>query len=229
MYNDELETAEVEYLSEYEAEETKGELEQNLEAGNLVDKLEDNTQATSDTTDLFDKAQESMGDWRKKYKRAINLAKLQAMSGEQEITEKSFPFEGASLAMLPFVTEAMLDFNARSAPELVWSENIVAAKIYGKIKASNIPQPTQETTAQPQSPEQQQQMQQQQAEQQKQAEKAFDEQKEARADRMSEYVNYQLAEEMPNWRDEQDKNLMILPCVGTAYKKTSFDYKSFSI
>ena len=167
-----------------EPEEQKGELEQNLDKGNLVDKLEDNKQTTADTIDLFDKAKESMSKWLKKYKRAINLAKLQAMSGDQEITEKSFPFEGASLAMLPFVTEAMLDFNARSAPELVWSENIVAAKVYGK--------------------------------------KSDD--KDARADRLSKYENYQLIEEMPNWRDEQDKNLMILPCIGTAYKKTRFDY-----
>jgi hypothetical protein len=164
--------------------EPKGELEQNLEEGNLVSLIEDNTQCTADTTDLFDKAKASMSKWLKKYKRAINLAKLQAMSGDQEITEKSFPFEGASLAMLPFVTEAMLDFNARSAPELVWSKNIVAAKIYGKK----------------------------------------DDEKEARADRISKYINYQLSEEMPNWRDEQDKNLMILPCIGTAYKKTRFDY-----
>lgn len=172
--------------TDYEADESErtGELEENLDAGNLVGKLKDNKQATADTQGLFDKAKDSMSDWLKKYKRAINLAKLQAMSGDQEITEKSFPFEGASLAMLPFVTEAMLDFNARSAPELVWSENIVAAKIYGK--------------------------------------KSDD--KEARADRMSKYENYQLIEEMPNWRDEQDKNLMVLPCVGTAYKKTRFDY-----
>jgi len=165
-------------------EETKGKLELNLDKGNLVAQLEDNTQATADTQTLFDEAKASMSDWLKKYKRAINLAKLQAMSGDQEITEKSFPFEGASLAMLPFVTEAMLDFNARSAPELVWSENIVAAKVYGKKSKE----------------------------------------KEARADRMAKYENYQLIEEMPNWQDEQDKNLMILPCIGTAYKKTRFDY-----
>jgi len=169
---------------EQEAEAVTGKLELNLDKGNLVDQLKDNTQATADTQTLFDDAKASMSDWLKKYKRAINLAKLQAMSGDQEITEKSFPFEGASLAMLPFVTEAMLDFNARSAPELVWSKNIVAAKIYGQK----------------------------------------DDDKEARADRISKYINYQLSEEMPNWRDEQDKNLMILPCIGTAYKKTRFDY-----
>ena len=183
-YGEELEAAEVEYLADFEAEEIKGELENWLDEGNLVDKLEDNTQCTADTKTLFDEAKASMSEWLKKYKRAINLAKLQAMSGEQEITEKSFPFEGASLAMLPFVTEAMLDFNARSAPELVWSENIVAAKIYGKKT----------------------------------------DEKEARSDRISKYENYQLIEEMPNWRDEQDKNLMVLPCVGTAYKKTRYDY-----
>ena len=55
MYNDELETAEVEYLSEYEAEETKGELEQNLEAGNLVDKLEDNMKTLENIVNLMSK------------------------------------------------------------------------------------------------------------------------------------------------------------------------------
>lgn len=183
-YGEPMEVTEDSEVMPDEVEEKKGELEQNLEEGNLVALLEDNKQATADTQTLFDVAKDSMSDWLKKYKRAINLAKLQAMSGEQEITEKSFPFEGASLAMLPFVTEAMLDFNARSAPELVWSKNIVAAKIYGK--------------------------------------KTDD--KEDRADRVSKYMNYQLTEEMPNWRDEQDKNLMVLPCIGTAYKKTRFDY-----
>ena len=169
---------------EYE-EEAAGFLESLLDKGNIVDELGDDAdQVAQDIIDLYGKADASMEGWKKKYKRAINLAKLQAMSGDQEITEKTFPFEGASLAMLPFVTEAMLDFNSRAAPELVWSDNIVKAKIYGKDS----------------------------------------DEKEDRASRISEYQNYQLKEEMPNWRDEQDKNLMILPCVGTAYKKTAYDY-----
>jgi chaperonin GroES len=47
-----------------------------------------------------------------------------------------------------------------------------------------------------------------------------------RGDRVSEYINYQLSEEIPNWRDGQDKGLMMLPCVGTFYKKTYYDYDS---
>jgi len=204
--------SEEEKIMIYENEIVDGLLIDNLEKGNLVDQLEDNQQTSQDTLELFNKANQSMNNWRKKYKKAINLAKLQAMSGDTEISEKSFPFEGASLAMLPFVTEAMLDFNSRAAPELVWSKNIVAAKIYGKISTPQV-QPMMQT-------EQQNQL----VEMQKAAEQQDRDNKEARADRISEYMNYQLSEEMENWRDEQDKNLMVLPCVGTAYKKTYFDY-----
>jgi len=168
---------------EYKEEKT-GYLEKLLDQGNIVDELKDNQSAAQKAIDLFGEADRSMEKWHKKYKRALNLAKLQAMSGDTEINEKTFPFEGASLAMLPFVTEAMLDFNSRSAPELVWAENIVAVKVYGENSKE----------------------------------------KEARAERVAKYQNYQLKEGMPNWRDEQDKLLMILPGPGTAYKKTYYDY-----
>ncbi len=47
--------------------------------------------------------------------------------------------------------------------------------------------------------------------------------KDKRADRVSTYMNYQLTELISTWRKEQDKMLLGLPCVGTAYKKTSYD------
>jgi len=195
-----------------EPEEKQGFLEGLLESGNIVDKLEDNAKHTAKTLELLGEAKQSMGSWRKKYKRAINLAKLKAMAGDTEITEKSFPFEGASMAMLPFVSEAMIDFNARSAPELVWSENIVRARIYGGPK---FPEPKTPNPNQQQDPNQQI---------EEAAGKKIKDIKEERAERVSKYQNYQLAEGMPNWRGEQDKNLMILPCVGTSYKMTYFDY-----
>lgn len=189
LYAEELErdTEEINQLPEgLELEEESDDfLERFLDAGNIVDQIEDdNASITSKIIDLFDEANRSMTNWGKKYKRAINLSKLQAMSGDKEITEKTFPFEGASLAMLPFVTEAMLDFNSRTAPELAWTENIINAKIYGENSKE----------------------------------------KEERAKRVARYTNYQLTEGMINWRDEQDKLLMILPCTGTCYKKTYFNY-----
>ena len=177
---------ELEVGIEYDVDgSTSGYLEGLLDQGNIVDELTDseNETAAAKILDLCNEAEQTMESWLKKYKRSINLAKLQAMSGDKEIEEKSFPFEGASLVMLPFVTEAMLDFNSRTAPELVWNENIAHAKIYG----ANNPE------------------------------------KEARAKRVASYMNYQLSEAMPNWRDEQDKLLMILPGPGTCYKKTYYD------
>jgi hypothetical protein len=154
-----------------------------LDEGNIVDKLQDPKKACTDTIDLYNEAVKSMEPWLKKYKRALNLAKLQAMSGDVEITEKSFPFEGASMAMMPYILEAMLDFSSRAASELVWTDNIIHAKIYGK----NTPE------------------------------------KEDRAKRVADYSNYQLSEMIPNWRDNQDKGLLILASPGTFYKETFYD------
>lgn len=48
-------------------------------------------------------------------------------------------------------------------------------------------------------------------------------QKAERAKRVSEYQNYQLNVEMPEWREEHDKLLYDLPNIGTVFKKTFFD------
>jgi len=172
----------TEELVEYE-EENDSLLIKNLDAGNLVDQIEDPTKACSDALDLYDSAGKSMEGWLKKYRRALNLAKMQAMSGDIEITEKSFPFEGASMAMMPYILEAMLDFSSRAASELVWANEIIHAKIYGQAS----------------------------------------EEKEERAKRVSDFSNYQLSEMIPDWRDNQDKGLLILASPGTFYKKTYWD------
>lgn len=156
----------------------------NLDAGNIVDQLPDPSKAYTDTMDLFSEATESMSKWLKKYKRAINLAKLQVMSGDLEITEKNFPIEGASLVMMPYILEAMLDFSSRAASELVWAEDIIKAKTYGKNN----------------------------------------EEKEERAKRVATFSNYQLSELIPNWREDQDKGLLILASPGTFYKETYYDF-----
>ncbi len=175
----------------------------NLDKGNIVDQLDDNAKEFNCVKKLYDEAVDSMSDWLKKYTAAIKLAKLQPTAGGNDIEEKSFPFQGASLAMMPYILEAMLDFNSRSAPELVWADNIVTFKAYGKdIKLPNI------TPGE-----------------QKMVDDSMQESKANRIERVSEYSNWQLSEDIPHWRDNQDKCLMMLPCVGTAYKKTYWDYE----
>jgi chaperonin GroES len=149
-----------------------------LDAGNLVGKLKNDTQVASDVLRLLGDAERSMSDWQKKYDTALKLAKLEA-----ETEKKTFPFEDASTVMMPFITEAMLDFHARVVPELVWSKKVVAIKAWGRQTKE----------------------------------------KDDRADRVSTFMNYQLTELIKTWRKEQDKMLLGLPCVGTAYKKTCYD------
>ncbi len=48
-------------------------------------------------------------------------------------------------------------------------------------------------------------------------------QKDEQSQRTQDYMNYQLTEQMVDWRSDQDKLLLQLPAVGTAYKKTYYD------
>jgi len=154
-----------------------------LDAGNLVDELDRPEEVSAKILDLDGEAEQSMEKWLKKYKRAVALAKLQPTTGGKEIDSKNFPFKGASLAMMPYVTEAMLDFAARATPDLVWANKIVEVKVYGE-KTNE---------------------------------------KEARAERVSEYQNYQLQEQIPNWRKNQDKAMFALANTGTFFKETYYD------
>jgi len=153
-----------------------------LDEGNLVDKLDvipGGAQGVSSLTiQLYGVAHRSMKKWLDRYKEAMKLAKL-----EPETEKKTFPFEDASIVMMPFILETMLDFHSRTVPELVWAKEVVNIKTYGTVTP----------------------------------------QKQARAERVSDYMNYQISEEIPNWRLDQDKLLMAIPCVGTAYKKGYFN------
>lgn len=50
-----------------------------------------------------------------------------------------------------------------------------------------------------------------------------DEEKRERADRISRHMSYQLLDEMPEWEEETDELLHILPVTGTVFRKSYFD------
>jgi chaperonin GroES len=47
--------------------------------------------------------------------------------------------------------------------------------------------------------------------------------KQQRADRISKHLSYQLLEEMVEWEEDTDRLLMMLPIIGTLFRKTYFD------
>ena len=125
--------------------ETTSFLVDNLDAGNLVELLDelegseyvdkkDNTTIYGEIERDYQAAVKSMSSWKKRYSKALQLAKMiPADSDGKEITSKDFPFEGASTAMLPYILEAMLDFHGRAVPDLVWTNKIVKAKIVSML------------------------------------------------------------------------------------------------
>jgi len=169
----------------YEEPDEPSPLIKYLDEGNIVDELSDNGGTAQKIISLYDEALASMQPWLKKYKKALSLAKLQPTANGKDIEHKTFPFEGASLTMMPFILEAALDFNSRAAPEIAWSNEIAHAKVYG------------ENTKE----------------------------KEDRAKRVADYTNAQLIDGIPSWRSDQDKGLMILPIIGTFYKRSFFCYE----
>ena len=186
-----------------------------LEQGNICEYLPND--CAQKCLEEYDDAESSMEEWLKKYKKALRLAQM-----EPKDANPTFPFQGASTAMAPFVAEAAVDFNARTAPELAYSDKIVKAKVYGGQQLpEEIPPPPDGLN------EDQQQMAEMaynQAQQNiLQAQKRIDTEKENRSNRVSDYMNYQLINEIPHWQKNQDKLLMTLPVVGTMYKETYYD------
>lgn len=174
----------------------------------------------------------TMSDWLKKYEQAIKLAKLQP----QTLT-KNFPFEKASNLVTPYILQAAIDFNARTSPIFIERQDICKAKIVGKertiqfIVDPNTGQEQEVNQEQIQQIQQAQQRQQQQAQamqaqgmeapQQKeipQVQSRLSTEKQDMADRVCKAVNYDLTTGIENWRELKDKELFLLPIVGTTFK-----------
>lgn len=122
--------------------------------------------------------------------------------------EKSYPFEGAANAMLPLVVNSVIQFAATAYPPLVQDDEIVKFKVIGKddgkpaVNEDGKPLIDEATG--------------------KQKMKGAGA-KAARGRRMATMMNYQINEEMPGWKRDLYKYLMVLGAIGTVYKKVFYD------
>jgi len=74
--------------------------------------------------DDYDTDEVSLDDLREQNKKAIALAK-------QTVVKKTFPWSGAANIKYPLISQAAMNFNARSYPELVQGDKIVKAVVVG--------------------------------------------------------------------------------------------------
>ena len=191
-----------------------------IDETNLVDQIPDIDKVSQDLQEGLQTAKQSMTEWLEKYKKAIDLATL-----NPETKEKTFPFEGASVIMHPAILDAMTEFHALTTPDLVYADKVTHIKINGDdVEVPNVPEPSEEELAQ-MMPEEQQQVSMAFAEASQMA-AAIAGQKEAlvaRGERVETFMNYQLSNLIPKWRKTQDKAMLMLPCVGTLFKKIYYD------
>lgn len=121
---------------------------------------------------------------------------------------KSFPWENASNVIFPLIATAAIEFNAKAYPEICQDGFIVKAKTYGNDKGEPMLDtlgkimidPTNESSNEP-----------------IMQNVGL---KEKRGERVANFMNWQLNENIENWEENQDKLLLALPIVGMMFKKT---------
>ena len=127
----------------------------------------------------------------------------------QRSQPKSFPWPKASNVILPIMTEGADQFAARAYPAMVSDRGVVKGVSTGNdagvpmIGHNGGPELDPETGG----PKW----------------KVPPGEVQRRADRIGDHMSWQLLEEQPEWEEDTDKMMHILPIVGCAFRKTYFD------
>jgi chaperonin GroES len=147
----------------------------------------------------------SRAEWKETAEKAMDLAM-------QRTQPKQYPWPKAANILFPLMTTASLQFAARAYPAIVMGREIVKGVVIGND--NGIPAMGTGPDGQP-SP-------------------AVDQSgqvqwivkpgiKQQRADKIGQHMSYQLLDEQPEWEDETDQLMHILPIVGCSFRKSFFD------
>lgn len=141
----------------------------------------------------------SRSDWMERSRQALDYAMQLAPKG-------GGPWPGASDANYPLLATAAGQFNARAYPAVVVDRNVVKGTIFGPDKgtpeidpATGLPavgQDGQPVWKEPPGARRQ------------------------RADRIGEHMSWQKLKEQPEWEEETDLLLQVLPIVGSGFRKS---------
>lgn len=196
---------------------------------NIAELLDDHelTAIASQVKTDFEADEDSMEDWSKMTEKGLELGKP-ATDSQDEPWEQAANFKSPSLQ-----TEAYR-FGERASSELLRPKDLVKAEIIGPTMAEapqeaaqaemqgaalqgmpapegqppGLEGPSVTNEAAPAAAE---------------APAQTEDGKEARGDRISSYMSYQLNHEIPEWRDQQRSLFYRLPNMGTVWKKTYYD------
>ena len=148
----------------------------------------------------YDIDENSRSDWKEKYRKWLDFA-LQVSE------EKTYPWPRASNIIYPLITTAAIQFAARAYPSIIRDRNVVKGVVIGEDKGELIPGPQGEPVMTAQGPAM--------------VSKPGD--KQVRADRIGAHMSWQLLDEQEEWEPQTDKLLIVVPIVGTMFRKSYFD------
>lgn len=147
----------------------------------------------------------SRDEWMKQSAEAMDLAMQIAKA-------KDYPWPKSSNIIYPLMTSAAIEFAARAYPAIVSGANVVKGRVFGDD--SGVPQ-IDPGTGQPvlqQGPQGPIPIWQ-----------VPPGARQERADRIGGHMSWQLLQDQPEWEEETDLLLHILPIVGCAFRKSYFD------
>lgn len=154
--------------------------------------------------DEYEIDENSRADWKDKAEHALQFA-------TQEAQEKQYPWPKASNIIYPLITQAALQFGARTYPAIIQDMNVVKGIVWGSDKGTPVTVDG-KTEGQPKmGPDGQPLL------------LSAPGEKRQRADRIGEHMSWQLLDEMPEWEPQTDQLLHQIPIIGGAARKTYRD------
>ena len=152
----------------------------------------------------FNIDENSRSDWKEKADKAMKFA-------TQEAEEKTYPWPKASNIVFPLITQAAIQFNARTYPAIVKNRNVVKGVVWGTDKgtpATEDGKPDGKPKLHPDGTP---------------IWLSAPGEKRKRADRVGEHMSWQLLDEMKEWESQTDSMLLQIPIMGGACRKTYRD------
>ncbi len=181
-----------------------------LQTINLVDELQETAPEKIaglgvKVVEQFQIDEDSRADWLTRMQSAMDLA-MQVPDSKK----KEYPWPDAANVIYPLISTAAIQFQARAYPAIVPGPKIVKGFIVGKDDGEPLRDPhTGEPLPDPKTGD-------------GIAWAVKPGAKQARSDRISEHMSWQLLEEQEEWEPETDLLTLLLPIVGCAFRKTFF-------
>jgi chaperonin GroES len=172
-------------------------------ATNIADELDSSECATlaGIVKREFEIDDTSRSEYLEKYKKWLDFAM-------QAVQEKTYPWPRASNVVYPLLTSAAIQFAARAYPSIVRDSGVVKGEVVGEDKGEPTPDPA--TGGQLQIQGQPQWI-------------TKPGEKRQRADLVGRHMSWQLLTEQEEWEPQTDRMLVVLPIVGSMFRKSMFD------